>query len=54
MAVTDYHPDPYQGWSVVNPGSGNITARQIMTDTSGAWRCIADYGVYRRYAYRTQ
>lgn len=27
----------YNGWKVMNPETTNVTAKQLMTDTSGFW-----------------
>jgi hypothetical protein len=51
MASIPYRPDPYQGWRVWND-CGNVTAHQIMTDTSGQWQLAADYGCVRIYERR--
>lgn len=50
MATTNYQPDPYQGWSVIGGGLGNVTAHQIMTDTSGQWQLVSVAGGVRTYA----
>lgn len=49
MANVEYHPDPYNGWSVLNHAS-NVTAYELMNDTSGRWQRVADYGTVRVYA----
>jgi len=48
MATTTYQPDPYMGWSNINPVS-NVTAYEIFNDTSGRWQLTADFGVLRTY-----
>ena len=47
MAYLDWH-DPYQGWSAMNPYS-NVTAHEILTDTSGRWHLVLDLGGFRYY-----
>lgn len=53
MAMTEYAPDPYNGWSNINPAS-NYPASRIMTDTSGQWVCTGNYGFLRTYEERSQ
>lgn len=52
MASTDYRPDPYQGWRVIDGGAGNVTAHQIMTDTSWSWTMTRNFGSVRVYEQR--
>lgn len=47
MAYTGYS-DPYQGWSNRNSAS-NVTAHQIMTDTSGRWSLVYSFPGFRIY-----
>ena len=48
MATVVYPPDPYRGWSNVNPMS-NYPASRIMLDTSMQWRLVRNLGFYRMY-----
>lgn len=48
MANQNYPPDPYNGWYY--NGLGNHTASEIMTDTSGRYQMVADYGYIRFYS----
>lgn len=50
MAGVEYKPDPYNGWSVVSPDLGNVTAHQIMTDTSGQWQLTSIGPGFRTYS----
>lgn len=49
MATIHTQPDPYRGWSVIGGGAGNVTAYDLMADTSGAWRCVLYTPWLRRY-----
>ena len=53
MANNVYHPDPYNGWSMLSK-FGNHTAYEIMTDTSGRWQMSYNYGNVRVYTQRQQ
>jgi hypothetical protein len=49
MANCGYQPDPYQGWRVINHGAGNVTAHQILNDTSGTWQLVSIVAGIRQY-----
>lgn len=51
MATSPYHPDPYRGWSNLNPAS-NVTAYEILNDTSGQWQLRWSIGFIRSYEHR--
>lgn len=51
MAQPYYQRDPYQGWSIINGGVSNMTAHELMSDTSGRWRCLFSMPGFRIYQY---
>lgn len=52
MAQVHFHPDPYNGWSIVGGPTNNMTAHSIMTDTSTSWELEYISPYYRRYRRR--